>query len=163
LAFLIEALEACGVAPVVQAVLARNFEYYSGTVMRFDVDGLTAGSGGRYDELIGVVGGRVVPASGFALYVTPLSGLLRGPGGTQEKHVVVAPSDNDAPSVAEAQQVASRIRSAGLSASVGDASRAGLRVVCRAGAPRFELTADGATRTFDNIDDLTRALREPHR
>jgi len=53
LTFVVEALEAAGVQPVVQTVLMRNFEYYSGVVMKIDgPTGERLATGGRYDELI---------------------------------------------------------------------------------------------------------------
>ena len=67
LAFVVEALEALGGGARIAPVLARRFEYYSGIVMNFESGGRRVGAGGRYDDLIGLVGGGHVPASGFAL------------------------------------------------------------------------------------------------
>lgn len=55
----------------------RGFEYYTGIVFGFYSSGKRLGGGGRYDELIPLVGGRSVSASGFALYIDELMNLLK--------------------------------------------------------------------------------------
>jgi len=54
----------------------RGFEYYTGIIFGFYNSGRRLGGGGRYDELIPLVGGKNVHASGFALYIDELMGLL---------------------------------------------------------------------------------------
>ncbi len=56
----------------------RGFEYYTGVMLQFYVGKKWVGGGGRYDDLISLVGGPDTPASGFALYVDKLVDLLRG-------------------------------------------------------------------------------------
>ncbi|MFO8102365.1 MAG: HisS family protein [Dehalococcoidia bacterium] len=46
----------------------EGFEYYTGMVFQFYSNGKLLGNGGRYDELIPLVGGDSAPASGFALF-----------------------------------------------------------------------------------------------
>jgi ATP phosphoribosyltransferase regulatory subunit HisZ len=158
LAFVVEALEALGVSPVMQAVLARSFEYYSGTVMRFDVHGRTAGAGGRYDGLVGLVGGAAVPASGFALYVSPLSEMVGAPESASDTSVAVVPAGEGADALALAHEAASRLRAAGLRASVGEDGGSGARVVCRDGSPRFEVHTGAGARSVDDVDQVVQAL-----
>jgi histidyl-tRNA synthetase len=55
----------------------RGFEYYTGIIFGFYSSGRRLGGGGRYDELIPLVGGKDVCASGFALYIDELMGLLK--------------------------------------------------------------------------------------
>ncbi len=55
----------------------RGFEYYTGIIFGFYRAGRRLGGGGRYDELIPLVGGKKIPASGFALYIDELMGLLK--------------------------------------------------------------------------------------
>ncbi|MEX2246175.1 MAG: ATP phosphoribosyltransferase regulatory subunit [Dehalococcoidia bacterium] len=159
LGFVVQTLEACGVSPRVRAVLARSFEYYSGVVMRFDVGGRQVGGGGRYDELIGVVGGREAPASGFALYVEPLSELLPRRAEAPGARLLLAPSSGAPEDVAAVFDAASRLRALGVDVETVDADGgASRRLVCRAVAPRFEL-ADGDTRrTFEDAAAVARAL-----
>jgi len=54
----------------------RGFEYYTGIIFEFYCSGHRLGGGGRYDELIPLVGGENICASGFALYVDELMELL---------------------------------------------------------------------------------------
>jgi histidyl-tRNA synthetase len=54
----------------------RGFEYYTGIIFQFFVNGEKVGGGGRYDDLIPSMGGPEVPASGFALYLDLLMKLI---------------------------------------------------------------------------------------
>ncbi|MFO8009309.1 MAG: ATP phosphoribosyltransferase regulatory subunit [Dehalococcoidia bacterium] len=47
----------------------EGFEYYTGMVYEFYSGERVVGNGGRYDELIPLVGGDAAPASGFALFM----------------------------------------------------------------------------------------------
>ncbi|MFA5054909.1 MAG: HisS family protein [Dehalococcoidia bacterium] len=55
----------------------RGFEYYTGAIFQFYVSGQKVGGGGRYDDLMSLVGGPHMPASGFALYVDKLMDMLK--------------------------------------------------------------------------------------
>ena len=55
----------------------RGFEYYTGVIFQFFSGDEKIGGGGRYDALIPLVGGKDVPASGFALYLDPLMNLVK--------------------------------------------------------------------------------------
>ncbi len=55
----------------------RGFEYYTGIIFGFYSGGRRLGGGGRYDELIPLVGGKNVSASGFALYIDELMGSVK--------------------------------------------------------------------------------------
>jgi len=55
----------------------RGFEYYTGIIFGFYSSGRRLGGGGRYDELIPLVGGKDICASGFALYIDEFMGLLK--------------------------------------------------------------------------------------
>ncbi|OGH19368.1 MAG: histidine--tRNA ligase [Candidatus Levybacteria bacterium RIFCSPHIGHO2_12_FULL_38_12] len=49
--------------------LARGLDYYTSTIFEIEIEGYSAGSvcgGGRYDNLIGQLGGKDTPAVGFA-------------------------------------------------------------------------------------------------
>lgn len=65
----------CEVAPA----LVRNFEYYTGPIFHLEVAGVKVGGGGRYDDLVSLVGGEAVPASGFALDIPTLVGIVPPP------------------------------------------------------------------------------------
>ena len=54
----------------------EGFEYYTGMVFQFYSSGQLLGKGGRYDELIPLVGGGNIPASGFALLMDNIQSIV---------------------------------------------------------------------------------------
>jgi histidyl-tRNA synthetase len=162
LAFVIATLEAAGVQPVIQAVLMRSFEYYSGVVMKIDgPDGKRLCTGGRYDALIGQVSGKSVPASGFAFYASALAELASPAAQGGAASVTVTAEANTPAALAAAHETAQALRSAGatVSTTADERTASGYVVACRAASPRFELSREGAPRrTFDALIDLQAAL-----
>ncbi|MDP6511502.1 MAG: ATP phosphoribosyltransferase regulatory subunit [Dehalococcoidia bacterium] len=59
--------------------LGSGFEYYTGAVFHFYCGDVRVGGGGRYDNLIPLLGGKAVPATGFALYVDRIMSMVPGP------------------------------------------------------------------------------------
>ncbi|MBE0481143.1 MAG: histidine--tRNA ligase family protein [Dehalococcoidia bacterium] len=57
----------------------RGFEYYTGIIFEFYAGGQRLGGGGRYDELVPLVGGQRACASGFALYMDRIIDLVKEP------------------------------------------------------------------------------------
>lgn len=163
LAFVVATLEARGVSPRINAVLARSFEYYSGLVMRFDIDGKRIVTGGRYDDLIGLVGSKRVPASGFALYVSPLIEMLSSEARPGPKRIIVVQVEGDSAAlVASMYATAQRLREAGLhvEAVEGMHTVPTHRLICRAGSPAFTLEWPHASEKFERLDDVVAALTE---
>ncbi len=120
-------LDRLGCPHKVQTTLVRNFEYYTGPVFEFRGAGCRMGSGGRYDQLLALVGGESVPASGFALSVDEIVSHLSdslSPGARLQPWVVEAEGDDPA-ALAEAFTAADRLRSAGRSVAIAlkDASK----------------------------------------
>ncbi|MBI2855167.1 MAG: histidine--tRNA ligase family protein [Chloroflexi bacterium] len=115
----IELLEALYCTYQVDMSSARGFEYYTGPTFQFASGGTLLGSGGRYDALIPLMGGEKVTASGFALYVEPLSNCLKNGAGTIPpwKGVSITTEPNPA-SVKAAFEVASTLREAGFIADI---------------------------------------------
>jgi histidyl-tRNA synthetase len=156
LAFVATALEARGIPPVVQAALARSFEYYSGTVVQIEIEGERVCAGGRYDDLIQVVAGHAVPASGFALYVSPLLALLPADAVTEDERVVLFRAEDGSPhALALAHEAAVRVREAGLTVETVDSGRRARVVTCSAG-PRYSI--DGNEASIASLSELLRAL-----
>lgn len=56
----------------IQPNITRHWEYYTGLVFQIVKDGVLLASGGRYDDLIQVLGGKPAPAFGFAYYAPAL-------------------------------------------------------------------------------------------
>lgn len=73
-------LERLGIAYVVNAQIVRGLDYYTKVVFEFTSTGLgaknTLSAGGRYDDLIGQLGGPATPAVGYACGVERLLLLL---------------------------------------------------------------------------------------
>jgi histidyl-tRNA synthetase len=75
-----ERLEAIGIPYQINPRLVRGLDYYSRTVFEWVTDRLgaqgTVCAGGRYDALVGQLGGPDTPAAGFALGLERLLALL---------------------------------------------------------------------------------------
>ena len=56
----------------------KGFEYYTGLIFQLRYRGQKVGGGGRYNDLIPLLGGGNTPASGFALYIDQLMQFLSG-------------------------------------------------------------------------------------
>lgn len=151
-------LEASGIAPRIKAVLARSFEYYSGIVIRIESAGQRIVAGGRYDELIGLVGGKRVPASGFALYVAPVVAAMPDEAQDhQPRPIALRTQDYSAPATAAMYAAARQLRSAGFIVETveGMDTAAARNVVASTDGSSLQ-TDDG--RTFDSVEALIDAL-----
>lgn len=69
-----------GVDFVFDPTLARGLDYYTGAIFEMkpstDPSSLTIGSGGRYDNLIGMFAGKQIPAVGFSFGIDRIVDLL---------------------------------------------------------------------------------------
>ena len=78
-------LDAAGVSYVVNPRLVRGLDYYNLTVFEWRTDALGSQgaicAGGRYDGLVEKLGGRPLPAIGWAMGVERLVGLYQACGG----------------------------------------------------------------------------------
>jgi histidyl-tRNA synthetase len=72
-----EFLEAMGCNYRLDITSGRGFEYYTGIIFQIFKGEEKIGGGGRYDALIPLMGGKDVPASGFALYLERLMALIK--------------------------------------------------------------------------------------
>jgi len=74
-------LDDCGIKYEVDPMIVRGLDYYNGTVFEFTVDTIGAQStvcgGGRYDTLLGTIGGQEMPAVGFGMGITRLIQALK--------------------------------------------------------------------------------------
>jgi len=81
-----QTLSDCGVAFQLNPRLVRGLDYYSRTVFEWVTDRLGAQdaicSGGRYDALVELLGGKATPAVGWALGMERLLAVLEAEGGT---------------------------------------------------------------------------------
>ena len=73
---IVDLLEALGCNYQIDIASGRGFEYYTGVIFQLFLGEEKIGGGGRYDALIPLMGGRDIPASGFALYLDRLMNLV---------------------------------------------------------------------------------------
>jgi histidyl-tRNA synthetase len=112
----VDLVGAYGVAPdrlTIRMGLARGLNYYTGIVFEIYSGGEQLGGGGRYDELIRILGAsQDTPAIGFAYRLERiLSALGRGTFGTAAEDVRVLVVPLDEADDAEAARVAMTLRS----------------------------------------------------
>ncbi len=93
----VELLDALGVRYRIDISSVRGFEYYTGVCFQFLCAGKKVGSGGRYDNLLSLIGGKRVPACGFALYMDPLMTLVSGGKEQSGDKKVVLRCEKDTP------------------------------------------------------------------
>ena len=74
---IVDLLEAQGFNYQIDITSGRGFEYYTGIMFQLYAGDVQIGGGGRYDALIPLMGGRDIPASGFALYLDHLMKLVK--------------------------------------------------------------------------------------
>jgi histidyl-tRNA synthetase len=114
---IVKLLESLGGDYQIDIASGRGFEYYTGIIFQIFQDGNKIGGGGRYDALIPLMGGRDIPASGFALYLDHLMKLVKPEAlakGKAPRILVRA----EAEAVKEGFSAAERLREAGYSAEL---------------------------------------------
>lgn len=109
LARIAELLTGSGHSYQIDFTSGRGFEYYTGIIFGFYCAGRRLGGGGRYDELIPLVGGQDVCASGFALYIDELMELIEE--APQLERILVRAKDGDG--LKSSLEIAQRLREAG--------------------------------------------------
>jgi len=112
-----ELLEEMGYRFQIDVTSGKGLEYYTGIVFQFNLSGEVIGGGGRYDNLIPLMGGGNVPASGFALYLDHLMPLVNTASSntSQSTHILIR---TDAEVIKEGFAVAKRLREAGFIAEL---------------------------------------------
>jgi histidyl-tRNA synthetase len=73
---LADTLDNLGIAYEIDMASGHGFEYYTGLIFELWSGDKEVGRGGRYDALIGLLGGQDVPASGFAMSIDRTMQLL---------------------------------------------------------------------------------------
>ncbi|MBM4445768.1 MAG: ATP phosphoribosyltransferase regulatory subunit [Chloroflexi bacterium] len=107
-------LDALGCNYQIDVTSTRGFEYYTGLCFQFSTKGEKIGSGGRYDNLITLIGGKDTPACGFALYVDPLVTLTQPQIKRNTEQGILIRCDRATPdSIRTSFQLAEALRQAG--------------------------------------------------
>jgi histidyl-tRNA synthetase len=111
-------LDDLGIKYRINIASGAGFEYYTGVIFQFFRGGERVGGGGRYDALIPAMGGGDVPASGFALYLNSLMGLVKTEAlarPTPQKVLIKVPAGRN---IGAAFKAAGALREAGFIAAV---------------------------------------------
>ena len=102
----------------------RGFEYYTGLCFQFLVKQDRIVSGGRYDNLVPLIGGKSTPACGFALYIDPLIDLVEPEVRQTKEHRILVRSETTMPNVTKASfELAQCLREAGYVAELDFSGR----------------------------------------
>ena len=157
-----ELLESQGYKYILDITSGTGFEYYTGVIFQFFAGGDKIGGGGRYDDLVSLLGGGDIPASGFALYIDRLMGrVVEASAGPEPKRVLV----RALPGVVKAAfAIASRLRQAGYVAEIDlgkpASGEGGWTLTVGDKAPRFMLTGPVGQRKFeaDTADEVIALL-----
>ena len=106
---------------VLDASIVRGFAYYTGIIFEaFDAESLiprALAGGGRYDDLVSVLGGAKIPATGFGMGETVLLEILKEKGRLGEvkigvPDIAIKPLSKDL--VSDAHEISTTLRRAGL-------------------------------------------------
>ena len=108
-------LDTMGINYSIDFTSIRGFEYYTGLCFKVTSGGARICSGGRYDNLVGLVGGNDMPACGFAFYIDAVTAMVK-PLSLQkaEKTVSVKVAHGALPAIKAAFELAATLRTAGL-------------------------------------------------
>ena len=143
---IVDLMETLGYSYQIDIASGRGFEYYTGVIFQLYSGNTRVAGGGRYDALIPLMGGQEVPASGFALYVDRLIGMLKPEVFNEHapERVLVKTRDNTPETVREGFRIAACLRDAGYAVEMdlcGQPS-AELRwtLEVRTGTPQFVVT-----------------------
>jgi len=108
-------LDTMGIGYAIDFTSIRGFEYYTGLCFKITAGGSRICSGGRYDNLIGLVGGKDIPACGFAFYLDEITAMVK-PLSLQkaDKTISVKVARRPASAIKTAFDLAAALRMAGL-------------------------------------------------
>jgi len=143
---IVDLIEALGYNYQIDITSGRGFEYYTGVIFRFFVGGEEVGGGGRYNNLIPLMSGGDIPASGFALYLDRLMNMItpEALAKPQAQRIMVRVEPGEVETLKGGFSVASCLREAGYVAELhlGSEKLSGLRWILdvQRKAPLFILT-----------------------
>ena len=150
-----ELLSAAGVAFTIDPKLVRGLDYYGRTVFEFNSDSLGAqsgvGGGGRYDGLIGLLGGPETPGIGWAAGVERIL-LAQGEAAPSSPECDLLVVSIDGQRLDQAFGLAHQARQAGLEARLeasGRSVKAALKHADRIGAKAVALIASDSIELKD--------------
>ena len=150
-------LDGMGVAHEIAPLLVRSFEYYTGPVFHVFVGDQKVGGGGRYDGLVSLVGGRALPASGFAIEVDAVSPLLSA-ASEEAAAITIRCESQDADDLARAFALAVALReSRALVRVTAGGAVSGREVIVSEGVFLLSLNG-GKSKRLARIAEVVRAV-----
>ncbi len=163
----VELLEALGYDYQIDIASGRGFEYYTGVIFQLFMGEEKIGGGGRYDALIPLMGGRDIPASGFALYLDHLMNLVKPETLAKPigQRILVRAEPSQPEALKEGLGMANCLHEAGYTAEVhlGGQEPANLRwtLDVQSKAPQFTLTDQVKRERFEvqTKDEVLTLLR----
>jgi histidyl-tRNA synthetase len=152
-----EILSGLGRQHTIAPLLVRNFEYYTGPVFHLYAGDSQVGGGGRYDALIGLVGGSDVPASGFALDMEAIAAIL--PASVSDPIIALRPAAQEESAVAATFALADALREAGIAFRIAGADEAVSGAEAVAANDGFTLRKNGTEpKAYTEPAEVVRAL-----
>ncbi len=113
-------LDSLNCAYEIDITAIQGFEYYSGACFQLSADGGKIGGGGRYDNLVPLMGGGNIPACGFALYVDSVAKILPSEGVGKNEPEILVKGEELTPEIARrCFALAQSLRDAGHMAELG--------------------------------------------
>ena len=92
----------------------RGFEYYTGICFQLSAKEDKVGGGGRYDNLVPLIGGKSTAACGLALYLDPLMNLIQPKAQQKTAQRILVSGETTTPEIMKASfQLAQSLREAG--------------------------------------------------
>jgi histidyl-tRNA synthetase len=114
-----ELLDALDCRYQIDITSTRGFEYYTGLCFQLTARGHKIGSGGRYDNLIPLIGGLKTPACGFALYIEPLTDMVHPQvSRTAGSEILVRCDSTAVDAISTSFKLATELRRSGLAAEL---------------------------------------------
>jgi histidyl-tRNA synthetase len=156
-------LDELGIKYQVNIASGAGFEYYTGIIFQFFISEEKVGGGGRYDALIPSMGGGDIPASGFALYLDRLMGLVKLDAIVRPAPEKILVRAGSADALKKAFELADRLRQAGYIVEIdldGKKTIARWTIEVRREEPRFILIDNvrSARSDLKTIDGLLKRL-----
>ncbi len=152
---IVDLLDSLGCDYQIDITSGKGFEYYTGVIFQLFAGEEYIGGGGRYDALIPLMGGRDIPASGFALYLDHLMNLIKPEtlAKPPAQRILIKAELKRADILKEAFSLANCLHEAGYAAEVhlGGQEPANLRwmLAVQDKAPLFVLTDQVNGRRFE--------------
>ena len=151
--------ESLGAKCRIDIASGRGFEYYTGIMFQFLAGKEHVASGGRYDDLIPLVGGTEVPASGLALNLNPLLDLVQVAAPATDGRVLVRVTPDR---VKDGFEMVSRLQAQGQAAEIdlGGQDETAFAWVVEAGdGTGYTLIGGGKAQPLDNPEAVLQQLK----